>query len=253
MSGGILASDPFAAFWKNFSGPNLRRVLRARAQSSARTGSTWRIFGSCWVFWDSDRISTGNPAMQIAKLRSGIFIALEQLMVHLQRAQNTLTRLGKSVADKHRSLQEALRERENALRNLLASSRVAIVVTNSDRRFVAANPKALDLFGISEKNLPKFTIDAFLPLGQILDFERNGPPFLRGEERRGRCNIRRLDGSLRIAEYTFVANFAPGRDLSSFREISLEKAQWNSLKNVRDTNHAVYERGTGPTPACPHW
>jgi PAS domain S-box-containing protein len=171
--------------------------------------------------------------MQIAKLRSGIFIALEQLMVHLQRAQNTLTRLGKSVADKHRSLQEALRERENALRNLLASSRVAIVVTNSDRRFVAANPKALDLFGISEKNLPKFTIDAFLPLGQIIDFERNGPPFIRGEEKRGRCNIRRLDGSLRIAEYTFVANFAPGRHLSSFHEISLEKAQVKFIEKCK--------------------
>jgi PAS domain S-box-containing protein len=162
--------------------------------------------------------------MQITKLRSGIFIALEQLTLHLQRAQNTLTRLGQSVADKRRRLQEILRDRENALRNLLASSRVSIVVTNGDRRFVAANPKALDLFGISNKNLTKFTIDAFLPLGQILDFERNGPPFMRGEERRGQCNIRRLDGSLRLVEYTFIANFVPGRDLSSFRDVSLEKA-----------------------------
>jgi PAS domain S-box-containing protein len=161
--------------------------------------------------------------MQITKLRSGIFVALEQLAVYLKRAQNTLARLGESVADKHRGLQEALHERENALRNLLANSEVAIVVTNGDRRFVAANPKALDLLGISKKNLTKFTIDAFFPHSQILNFERNGLPFIRGEERRGRCTIRRLDGSLRLAEYTFVANFVPGRDLSSFRDVTLEK------------------------------
>ena len=161
--------------------------------------------------------------MQITKLRSGIFIALEQLTVHLQRAQNTLMRVARRVANEHRMLQEALHERENALRSLLASSRAAIVVTNGDRRFVAANSKALALFGISEKNLTKFTIDAFFPHREILNFERNGLPFIRGEERGGRCTIRRLDGSLRVTEYTFVANFVPGRHLSSFRDVSVEK------------------------------
>jgi PAS domain S-box-containing protein len=161
--------------------------------------------------------------MQTTKFRSGLFIALEQVTIHLQQAQKALTRLGRSVADKHRRLQEALRERENRLRNLLASSVDAIIVTNSDRSFVAANPKALDLFGISEKNMRKFTIDAFLPHGQILDFEINGPPFVRGEKRSGKCNIRRLDGSVRIVEYTFIANFVPGRHLSRFRDVSREK------------------------------
>ena len=111
------------------------------------------------------------------KFRSELFIALEQVTVHVQRAQNTLTSLGKSVAQEPRRLQEALRVRENGLRKLLASSLDAVVVTNGDRRFVAANPKALDLFGISETNMGKFTIDAFLPNAQIPDFDGNGPPF----------------------------------------------------------------------------
>jgi PAS domain S-box-containing protein len=163
--------------------------------------------------------------MQIIKFRSELFIALEQVTVHLQRAQNTLTRLGRSVADKLRRLQEALHERENGLRKLLASSLDAIVLTNGDRRFVAANPKALDLFGISETNMRKFTIDAFLSNGQILDFDGNGPPFIRRVERHGKCKIRRLDGSLRVAEYIFVANFVPLRHLSRFRDVTPEKAQ----------------------------
>jgi PAS domain S-box-containing protein len=177
--------------------------------------------------------------MQITKFRSELFIALEQVTVHLQRAQNTLMRLGRSVADKPRRLQEALHERENGLRKLLASSLDAIVLTNGDRRFVAANPKALDLFGISETNMRKFTIDAFLSNGQILDFDGNGPPFIRRVERHGKCKIRRLDGSLRVAEYIFVANFVPLRHLSRFRDVTPEKAR---VKVNRTFQEAVFDR-----------
>jgi PAS domain S-box-containing protein len=159
------------------------------------------------------------------KFRSELFIASEQVTVHLQRAQNTLTRLGRSVVAKPQRLQEVIRVRENGLRKLLASSLDAIVVTNGDRRFVSANPKALDLFGISETNMGKFTIDAFLPNGQIPDFDGNGPPFIRREERHGKCKVRRLDGSSRVAEYIFVANFVPLRHLSRFRDVTPEKAQ----------------------------
>ena len=165
--------------------------------------------------------------MQIARFRSGLLIALEQMAVHLQRAQNTFTRLAWSVAERPRRLKEALRDRENGLRKLLASSPDAIVVTNGDHRFVAANPKALGLFGISERNMRKFTIDAFLPYGQILAFDANGPPFIRREERRGKCKIRRLDGSVRVAEYVFVANFVPLRHLSRFHNVTLQHS--NSL------------------------
>jgi PAS domain S-box-containing protein len=158
--------------------------------------------------------------MQITKFRSGLFIVLEQMTVHLQQAQDTLTRLVRSLVEKHRRLQETLREREDGLRKLLASSPDAIVVTNTDHRLVAANPRALALFGISEANMGKFTIDAFLPHEQILDFDGNGPPFIKRNERHGKCSIRRLDGSLRIAEYTFVTNFAGRRHLSRFHDVT---------------------------------
>jgi PAS domain S-box-containing protein len=164
--------------------------------------------------------------MQITKFRSGLFFALEQMTVHLQRAQNTLTRLVRTFAEKRRRLQEALREREDGLRKLLASSPDAIVVTNGDHRFVAANPNALQLFGVSETNIRQFTIDAFLPGGQILDFDANGLPFMKREERHGKCRIRRLDGSLRIAEYTFVTNFAGRRHLSRFQDVTPEKMKF---------------------------
>jgi PAS domain-containing protein len=84
---------------------------------------------------------------KIAKFRLPLFIALKKVTVHFQRAQKTLTRLGRSVIDRPRRLQEARRTSENDLRKLLANSLDAIVVTDGDHRLVYANPKALDLFG----------------------------------------------------------------------------------------------------------
>jgi len=168
---------------------------------------------------DAIRVTNGT----ITKFGSELFLKVK---VWLQRAQNTLSMVGESVAEKPRKLQEALRDRENGLRMLLTSSPDAIVVTNGDHRFVAANPKALGLFGISETNMRKFTIDAFLPGGQILDFDANGLPFMKREERHGKCRIRRLDGSVRVAEYVFVANFVPLRHVSRFHDVTPGKMKF---------------------------
>jgi PAS domain-containing protein len=155
---------------------------------------------------------------KITKFSSQLFATLEQLSVHLRRALSSLTGSGKNAIEKTRRLQETRRARENDLRGLLASSLDAIVVTNVDRRFVAANPKALHLFGVSEANIRQFTIDAFL-LGQIRYFDGNGLPFISREEKQGECQIRRLDGSVRLTEFIFVANFVPFRHLFRFRNV----------------------------------
>jgi nitrogen-specific signal transduction histidine kinase len=120
----------------------------------------------------------------------------------------------------HRRWQEVLLERRGRVGHLLADSLEAVVVTNDKRRLLAANAPALALLGVSPKNLERFTIDAFLAAGELLQFERNGPFFLRGRERRGECEIRRLDGSRRVVEFTFQANFVPRRHLSRFRDVT---------------------------------
>ena len=180
-----------------------------RLQESYRASDLRKVLASSF-----DAIAaTGG---KITKFRSQLFAALEQVTVHLRRGLSTLTVRGKNALEKSRRLQEARRARENDLRELLASSVDAIVVTNVDRRFVAANPKALRLFGVSEANIRQFTIDAFL-LGQIRYFDGNGLPFISREERQGECQVRRLDGGLRLTEYMFVANFVPFRHLFRFR------------------------------------
>ena len=167
--------------------------------------------------------------MEIAKFSSYLFVALEQATVHLRRALNTFTEHEKNVLERARRLQEALRARENDLQELLASSVDAVIVSNLDRRFVAANPNALHLFGVSEANMTQFTIDAFLLESEIRHFGGNGLPLISQKETQGECKIRRLTGGLRIAEYSFVANFVPFRHLFIFRN----DREWRPGKRPR--------------------
>jgi PAS domain-containing protein len=119
----------------------------------------------------------------------------------------------------HRRLQEGFREREHYLARLLSDSSEAMIVTDDAHRLVAANRAALTLFGISDKNLNKFTIDAFLRHDQIQCFERDGPPFIQRPERLGECQIRPLHGKPKVVEFSFQANVLLGRHLSKFRNI----------------------------------
>jgi PAS domain S-box-containing protein len=186
--------------------------------------------------------------MEIIKFRSQLFHVSEQVTVDLRLAQNTL-RLPRSAVDRSRRLQKALRARENDLRKLLASSPDAIVVTNVNRRFVAANPKGLNLFGVSEANLKKFTIDAFLSHGHILSFSGHGSPFIRREKRHGECKIRRLDGSLRVAVFSSQISHLIGIYADS---VTLRLFDSDSLQHSTRAT-AVIERPASYTEDTRNW
>ena len=161
----------------------------------------------------------------IWKSRSRLSTRFEQGRAHLRRTQNTLGILAKTVTEKRQRLREERHTRENELRALLASSLDAIVVTNDHRRLVAANSKALELFGVSGKNLGEFTIDVFLSYGQIPEFRAGSPRFTRRPEKHGKWKIRRLDGSLRFAECVFVRDFVPFRHLCRFYDVTPQERQ----------------------------
>ena len=159
-------------------------------------------------------------AMRTTRVLSSLFLALENIELHFRHARDALFEFPSMVMRERRMLREAALKRRNRLQTLLTDSSDAIVVLNDDRCFLAANSPAFALFGISEKNLSKFSIDAFLPVSQIPNFKPRAVPFLRGKELRGKCNIRRLDGHLRVTEFSFQPNFVPGRHLSRFHDIT---------------------------------
>jgi len=138
--------------------------------------------------------------------------------VHLRRAQKMLAKLGRSVTDQLRRLL-ARRTKEDDFGKCLRDFHYATVVTNGDGRLVYTNPKALDLFGVSESNIRNFTIGIFLSHCQILELRRKW--FLVAQnERYGKCEISRLDGSSRLAEYVLVDDFIRGLHLYRFLDVA---------------------------------
>jgi len=124
---------------------------------------------------------------------------------------------GKRGKSGHGRWQEG--ERENYLSGLLTDSSEPVVVTDDAHRLLAANLAALTLFGISPKNLGNFTIDAFLRHDQVHYFEREGPAFVQGPERLGKCQISPLQGKPKVVAFSFQANFILGRHLSRFHDV----------------------------------
>jgi PAS domain-containing protein len=153
-----------------------------------------------------------------SKARRGLFIAIDQAGACYEWTQKKLAAVRSRTRKESQRIQDAFREKETYLNKLLTDSQEPVVVMNDSRRLLAVNPAGLRLFGISERNVRNFTLDAFLPWRQIPWFELHGLPFLRGRERCGKCQITRLDGSVKTAEFMFQANFIPGRHLSKFHE-----------------------------------
>jgi PAS domain-containing protein len=178
--------------------------------------------------------------MELTKFRSNLWIAFEQLVFRFQEAQNTLTEIGRSFINRHHTVTDASHAKENDLRELFANSTDAIVLTNADRRFMAANLPALKLFRISEVNMAKFTMDAFLSDFQASPLARSTSRFVKREEQSGKCEIRRLDGTSQVARYVLVPNFSARRHLYRFLSVSPRHGTFLTSK-IR------------PNPVKKHW
>jgi PAS domain-containing protein len=176
--------------------------------------------------------------------------ASKQVALELQKAHSAAIALAKNVADQPRRMRDARRARENNLRRLLADSPDPIVVTDSDKRLVAANEKGLELFGISEFNFGNFTLDTFVP-----NFDCSGSPLESQGDRGKRCKVRRLDGGLRVAECQFVADIVPHRCLYRFLSVAPYKiAPPEFAKGIASAAPPRTVKGPtnpGPTTAAP--
>ena len=148
--------------------------------------------------------------MDAARLKSELFIAFEEATTFTRRALNMF----RARAPHDREI-----SRDNGLQLLLTSSPDPIVLIDGAHRFVDANTKALDLFGISKTNVMKFTLDTFISYKVIAKCDRYRSAFVKRPEKHGKCEIRRLDGSLRSAEYIYIPNFVRFRHLLRFRNV----------------------------------
>ena len=162
-----------------------------------------------------------SAGAQLTRVGSHVAAWPKRLSGQLHTVQNGVTEVGRSFIEAPQRRKEARLNRENNLRTMLAGSGDAIVVTDAHRRLIHANRHALDLFGISELNLPHFTIDAFLPNDTaLLDFHRDHAPVLALAGNPRRCKIRRLDGGIQSAECAVVPDVLPERHLFKFLNVA---------------------------------
>jgi PAS domain S-box-containing protein len=149
--------------------------------------------------------------MGAARLKSRLFTAFSEATAFTRHA----IKMFRARTRRDREIR-----RDNGLQLLLTSSPDPIVMVDREHRFVHANTKALDLFGISRANLMKFTIDTFLSYKAIAKCEQYHSAFVKRPEKRGKCEIMRLDGSLLPAEYIYIPNFVRFRHLFRFRKVN---------------------------------
>jgi hypothetical protein len=162
-------------------------------------GKTLHILADEWI------------ALSAHLIRTGLLIVGEQLSGCSQWAHARI------VEDRWTAVFKKLLIRQKEVR-LLADPLEPTVLLDDKRRLVGANQAALSLLGVSERNINKFTIDAFLSFGESGP-KRMERSFIKKSERWRGCKIIRLDGSSMVGEFVFQANVAPGRHLSKFRKV----------------------------------
>ena len=115
-------------------------------------------------------------------------------------------------------INRAAREKETWLARQLTDPVQATVLLDDKHRLVVANQAALSMLGISERNINRFTMDAFVSYRES-GFEWVGQSSMKKRNEWRICKIRRLDGSSMVGELIFQDNVSPGRHLSRFRNV----------------------------------
>lgn len=107
------------------------------------------------------------------------------------------------------------------------------MVADDRGRYVAANPAACELFGLSHDDLIGRTIADFTP--SDVDFQGAWQEFQQMGTERGEFTLQRPDGTLRIVEYAATANFLPHFHLSILRDITAQKAAEQALYQLNQS------------------
>ncbi|WP_227356828.1 bacterio-opsin activator domain-containing protein [Haladaptatus salinisoli] len=118
----------------------------------------------------------------------------------------------------------------------------AMVLTDDDGEYVAANPAASDLFGVPRDELLGRTVDEFA--ADDYDFEDAWGAFRDGDLPHGTFPLRRPDGTVRITEYAATPNVRPGRHLSVLRDITERIEHERRLTRQREQFAALNDLNT---------
>ena len=121
-------------------------------------------------------------------------------------------------------------DRERELRAIVDTTSDALLITDDERRYVAANPAACRMFGVPLEELLGKRIDDFLSGADGRALDAAWQEFLIQGTQRGEIGLRRPDGGEIIVDFAAVARYLPGRHLSALRDITERKATEEQLQ-----------------------
>jgi PAS domain S-box-containing protein len=132
---------------------------------------------------------------------------------------------------KARNRHRRLSEREQQFRAVFEGTPDALVITDDQGRYVAANPAAADLFGLERSELVGKRLAAFTP--DDVDVGEEWAAFLDEGTRRGEFELVRADGEVRPVAFAATANVLPGRHLSALRDVTERTRREQELSEER--------------------
>lgn len=139
--------------------------------------------------------------------------------------------------------EKALQESEQQLRAVFESAMDAMAIADDNGQYVAVNPAAVELFGLTREELIGRCIADFAE-GNF-DFSQAWQNFLETGRERGEFRIVRPDGIKRDVEYAAIASFLPNRHLSVMRDITSRKRSESQLSEYRDRLEQIVQVRTG--------
>jgi PAS domain S-box-containing protein len=112
----------------------------------------------------------------------------------------------------------ALQRVQDKFRAVFEEACDAMLIANDDGRYIDANQRAADLFGVQRQQLLGRSIDEFTP--EEIDIEEAWQEFRESGRERGTFPIVRPDGTQRTVEYNAEADIVPGQHLTILRDVT---------------------------------
>jgi len=113
----------------------------------------------------------------------------------------------------------------------------AMVIANSNRKYIDVNDRAAELFDASKNDLVGTDIEEFLP--DEFDLDETWQSFQRSGQTRGELSLVPADGREVVVEYTATADITPGGHLFVFRDITERKQREQELELLKDLQSRV--------------
>jgi PAS domain S-box len=110
----------------------------------------------------------------------------------------------------------------------------AALITDDERRYVAVNPAACRLLGLSQESILGRRVEEFSPPGTSEAVLRQWEEFIAAGRQSGDFIMTRPNGELRHVRFTATANIVPGRHLSILRDVTAAKLRETAYRESQE-------------------